>query len=990
MDDFEKAILFSFDQSGAVDAQLKERAIAYCNQAKLQPQPWRLCLQRLISSQYAEVQFWCLQTLEEIIRGQYLSLDSSEKLFIRSGVLSAIIEVGEIDARPVFVKNKLAQILVLLVYIEYPNGWPSVFVDLLQALSRGVSVVDMFIRVLIDLDAEVVSLDFPRSPDEIAVSNRIKDALRGQCIGQILEACYSLVVAYKSVNPTLAAATLEAVQKYVAWVDIGLVANERFVPLLFGFLASAAEPFKLRGAASDCLLAIVSKKMDGVAKLALLRRLQIVEVCKGLTDVKDAEFALKLTELLTGLAEELLECHRKIEVSTSTDAAEKAGALAAVTEMMDDVLPAVFYFLEHGDEDISSTTFQFLQAYVGRIKRGSQLSKKQGEHLSQLLGVLRSRMRYEDGAMGTLEQLDAKAAEEEDRMAEYRRDLFIVLRSISKIAPEVTRGFVQSNLLTVLGNKDASAEDVEGAVQLLYQLGEQINEETLKSGPGGLGDMLEALLSSKVPHHAHRVIAQLYLETVVRYVRFVEQRPQYIPPVLSVFLDARGVHHPDAGVRSRASYLFMRLVKVLRLQLQPFVDTILQSLEDLLEAITTSESVPSKGDGTDERLYIFEAIGLLVGVDEVPSAKQQEYLTALLGPLFQQLESVLASIPAGDLEGPATAVNTLQQVILAIAYLSKGFGEHLAANKRPEIGANFKQALEKALKALQRLPKNKSLRSRVISFVHRMVECLGTNIFPLLPAAIQQLLVDCEAKDMMEFIQLANQLMAKFKAAVSPLLVELLPAIVARVFALVPDGGLPEGPGTNTEDIREQRDLYRLYLTFIQTITANALTSAFLTPQNSQCLTKVMTTLVEGARAHADMTVRKICLQCLVKFAQEWCGSGAEPEKVPGFRRFVIEQVGPECCIYSMMRPAFNLRDASSVVLFGEIVSAQKALYEKCGDDFLVHLATVALPAVHCPSNVAEQYCLHLQRSDVKQIKAFLKPVIEQLRPLQNGSLGYG
>jgi hypothetical protein len=31
-----------------------------------------------------------------------------------------------------------------------------------------------------------------------------------------------------------------------------------------------------------------------------------------------------------------------------------------------------------------------------------------------------------------------------------------------------------------------------------------------------------------------------------------------------------------------------------------------QSLEDLLEPITTSESVPSKGDGTDERLYIFE------------------------------------------------------------------------------------------------------------------------------------------------------------------------------------------------------------------------------------------------------------------------------------------------------------------------------------------------------------------------------------------------
>jgi hypothetical protein len=51
--------------------------------------------------------------------------------------------------------------------------------------------------------------------------------------------------------------------------------------------------------------------------------------------------------------------------------------------------------------------------------------------------------------------------EEEDRMSEYRRDLFIVLRSISKIAPDVTRAFVQSNLLAVLGDKDASAEEVE-------------------------------------------------------------------------------------------------------------------------------------------------------------------------------------------------------------------------------------------------------------------------------------------------------------------------------------------------------------------------------------------------------------------------------------------------------------------------------------------------------------------------------------------------
>lgn len=59
-----------------------------------------------------------------------------------------------------------------------------------------------------------------------------------------------------------------------------------------------------------------------------------------------------------GVVEQKSGSLQKIEMSTSADEAEKAGALAAVTEMMDDVIPAVFYFLEHGDEDISSTTFQ--------------------------------------------------------------------------------------------------------------------------------------------------------------------------------------------------------------------------------------------------------------------------------------------------------------------------------------------------------------------------------------------------------------------------------------------------------------------------------------------------------------------------------------------------------------------------------------------------------------------------------------------------------
>lgn len=90
-DDFEKAVLFSFDQTGSIDAALKvckrrgatlvaanshsksgleiqERAVAYCNEAKAQPLSWQLCLEKYSTTAYLEVRFWCLQSLHEVCK----------------------------------------------------------------------------------------------------------------------------------------------------------------------------------------------------------------------------------------------------------------------------------------------------------------------------------------------------------------------------------------------------------------------------------------------------------------------------------------------------------------------------------------------------------------------------------------------------------------------------------------------------------------------------------------------------------------------------------------------------------------------------------------------------------------------------------------------------------------------------------------------------------------------------------------------------------
>ena len=56
---------------------------------------------------------------------------------------------------------------------------------------------------------------------------QLKDAMRETCLHDLAEAWYNLLRAYQSANPDLAAAVLSTVERYVNWIDVSLVVNER-------------------------------------------------------------------------------------------------------------------------------------------------------------------------------------------------------------------------------------------------------------------------------------------------------------------------------------------------------------------------------------------------------------------------------------------------------------------------------------------------------------------------------------------------------------------------------------------------------------------------------------------------------------------------------------------------------------------------------------------------------------------------------------------
>jgi hypothetical protein len=49
-----------------------------------------------------------------------------------------------------------------------------------------------------------------------------------------------------------------------------------------------------------------------------------------------------------------------------------------------------------------------------------------------------------------------------------------------------------------------------------------------------------------------------------------------------------------------------------------------------------------------------------------------------------------------------------------------------------------------------------------------MIDCLGSNVLQYISAVINQLMINCGLKDMVEFVRLLNQLMAKFKVCTPP------------------------------------------------------------------------------------------------------------------------------------------------------------------------------------------------------------------------------
>uniref|UniRef100_A0AAY5JYE2 Exportin-T n=1 Tax=Esox lucius TaxID=8010 RepID=A0AAY5JYE2_ESOLU len=510
------------------DACYRQRAIAYFEQLKESHDAWEVCAEALAKSVYSDdhVKFFCFQLMNT----------QAEKPFIR---------------------NKAAQVFALTFVMEYLTHWPKFFFDILSLVGLNPHGVDIYLRTLMAIDAEVVDRDIVHTAEEVRRNTLIKDNMREHVIPSLVESWYQILGAYQQSHPEITCQCLEVVGAYVSWIDLNLIANDRFVNLLLSQMCVE----DLREEACDCLFEIVNKGMDPTDKTKLIESLCQVLQSAGFFNVEqeeDVDFLAKFSRLVNGMGQSLVLSWTKLAKSGDVKvAAETLRALEAK-------VPLLIKLLVHEDDDISANIVGFCYDYLHVLKQLPLLTDQQKANVEAIMLAVMKKLTYDD------EYNFDNEGEDEAMFVEYRKQLKMLLDRLAQVSPELLLEAVRRVFSSTMQTwQTASFMEVEVAIRLLYMLGEALpashgahfSGDTAKTST--LQDMMRTLVSCGVSSYQHTSVVLEFFETVVRYDKFFLVEPQHIPNVLMAFLDHRGLRHSSPKVRSRVAYLFSRFVKTL-------------------------------------------------------------------------------------------------------------------------------------------------------------------------------------------------------------------------------------------------------------------------------------------------------------------------------------------------------------------------------------------------------------------------------------------
>lgn len=222
--------------------------VRYLDTLRVSPDRWNFGLKLFFEGKTQLAQFFGLSLVREYlscIRSTDLSSEHIRKV-IREGIMSWISGalVSSIPT-PAYILNNVVSVLTQSLKNDYPELWPTAFTDVFslgglpgQVSGFGVAGADVAVRLLKELDFEVIMFHEARTKDEIAHNVVIKDRMREyNVVGEVVvflcrwalyvetEAASSGRQQDSNYADSFSSRCLFCLADFIGWIDVQLVVN---------------------------------------------------------------------------------------------------------------------------------------------------------------------------------------------------------------------------------------------------------------------------------------------------------------------------------------------------------------------------------------------------------------------------------------------------------------------------------------------------------------------------------------------------------------------------------------------------------------------------------------------------------------------------------------------------------------------------------------------------------------------------------------------
>ena len=629
------AIGFAFDPRTEIG--LRQRATAYCEQAKAAPGAWRFFLQLLRGPAASDaVVFFSLGVLQETTRsgGSYGQLTAEERHELRVGTLDWMRDaVRRVPPLAKFHTNKLAVVVAQLVRCQILSEWPGAF-DELQALLLGAQPTApqsarLFLRVLRSVDEEIVRGSAHIEKAQREHNTAVKDAMRRGCVPRLVEVWCGLVEEFRGAAPEvrrLASKSLATMQLYITWIDLNLVANDRVLRVVYSCVSLAVAPpgsphgfsaddqqsaAMLRESACACIAALVLKGMPEENKLALLERIRIADVLVDAIS-RGLGFGM-LPECLAQLLDTVGQAYvvavaEVLRVVTARDGGADPAALAAIAAAYASVgrlFQLALACMALPERDTVWCVLDFVSLfghYATKVPALLAILKAPGaalvlhapgavpvmSNVQVLLRRIHLQMRYPSPPAYDFDN-PVQDDDREREFGEFRADVRKIFTCVVRLAPVESLGFLCAMLgeggplpMAKLGVLPFG--DVEAILEMVISFADRGNHTKAMLDNADFVGILVALQTSTVARHAHHAVLVAYMELSARYISSLARTRSHLecvlPPLLSAMCGFIG--HPRKQLKGRACYLLLRMCRACGASLGPYAGTLLTGLQPLL------------------------------------------------------------------------------------------------------------------------------------------------------------------------------------------------------------------------------------------------------------------------------------------------------------------------------------------------------------------------------------------------------------------------